>query len=266
MSLKEIIHRKKTVDRLAGQVIASIGSVSGGYKVDKTDMRALLETAGYESQTRRGIEMHSHDFSAETPRIVVLDNELKLYETDMEDIAVRKNPTLGEMVRLKSIRKILSDQDVVVASRSDTVRVIRKEILESMDLSFTEADIGELYREGWDALDHGRGEDLVAILEMFAEILVLSPPDAHLPGDLVVFGNKNESEQDLRYGPLNIYSYSGNLLHRYNRVLSAGNSKNPGTYRDLLFGEAEPDMEGVEVLDDLRQKAIAIPEKTLRID
>ena len=266
MSLKEIIHRKKTVDRLAEMVIASIGSVSGGYKVDKTDMRALLETAGYESLIRRGIEMHSHDFSAETPRIVVLDNELKLYETDAEDIAVRKNPTLGEMVRLKSIRKILNDQDVVVASRADTVRAIRKEILESMDLSFTETDIEELYREGCDALDHGRGEDLVAILAIFAEILVLSRPDAHLPGDLAVFGEKSESEEDLRFGPLYIYSYSGNLLHRYNRVLPAAASKNPSTYRDLLFGETEPDMEGVEVIDDLKQKAITIPEKTLRID
>ena len=266
MSLKEIIHRKKTVDRLAGRVIASIGSVSGGYKVDKTDMRALLETAGYESLIRRGIEMYSRDFSAEPARILVLDNELKLCETDAEDIAVRKNPTLGEMVRLKSIRKILNDQDIVVASRADTVRVIRKEILGAMDLSFTEADIGELYREGCDALDHGRGEDVAGILEMFAEVLILSPPDAHLPGDLVVFGKKSESEEDLRFGPLYIYSYSGNLLHRYNRVLAAAASKNPGTYRDLLFGEAEPDMEGIQVIDDLRQKAMAVPEKTLRID
>lgn len=266
MSFRENLLQKIRVDRLSQSVIDSIGSISGGYKVDKTDMKTLLKMAGYNSLTRRGLEMHAKGFTGEKNRIVLLDNELKIYNTTVEDIVVRKNPTLREMVKIRNIRKILNDQNVVVSSRAGTVKTIRREILQQIDLGFTVADIDQFYGEAVDALEENRPEDVTGILEIFAQILGLVPPDSGFTGNLSILGYKRESAEDLKYGPIYIYSLSKNILHRYNVILSAADSKNPGTYEALMLGKAEPEIEGIEVLDDLREKVLALPVHEIPID
>ncbi len=266
MSFRENLLQKIRVDRLSQSVIDSIGSISGGYKIDKADMKTLLEMAGYDSLTRRGLEMHARDFTGDKNRIVLLDNELKIYNTTVEDIVVRKNPTLREMVKIRNIRKILNDQDVVVSSRVETVKTIRREILQHIDLGFTASDIDHFCGEAADALEQNRPEEVTGILEIFAEILGLAPPDTGPTGNLAIFGYQRESAGDLKYGPIYIYSLPKNMLHRYNVILSAADSKNPGTYGELIHGKAEPEIEGVEVLDDLREKVLALPVHEIPID
>lgn len=266
MSFKENLAQKVKVDRLAQNVIDSIGPVSGGYKINKDDMRTLLEMAGYEPLTRRHLEMYAQDFTKEKTPIVLLDNELKVYDTTVEDVLVRKEPMLGEMVKFRNIRKILNDQDVVISKRQETVRKIRREILEEIDLTFTPSDIEAFYQEGIAALEAEDADTVSAALSVFAEILGLFPPDAAISDDLAVYGRKKESTDDIQFGPLMIYSRSKNLLHFYNVVLSAADSKNPGAYKSLIHGKAEPEMEGAAVLDDLRGKALAMPEKRLPIN
>lgn len=261
MSLKENLRKKAMVDRLAQSVTASIGPVSGGYKIDKDAMRELLGMAGYESLVRRGLEMYARDFSTEKSRIVLLDNELKIYDTGVEDVVVRKNPTLGEMVKIRNIRRILTDQDVVVAARMETVRVIRNEIMETIDLSYTVSDIKALYREGADALDSGKSEIMAEVLWVFSEMLNFCPPPVSPSGDIVVYGRKNEKADDFSYAPLYLYSLSDNVLNRYDVIFPAADSKNPGAYKTLATGKTEPVAEGMEVLDELREKAMALPEK-----
>lgn len=266
MSFKENLRQKILVDRLSQTVIQSIGDVSGGYHVDKDDMRALLAMAGYEAVTRRNLEMYSSDFSREKSRIIVLDNELKAYHTSVDDILVRKEPFLGEMVKLKNIRKILNDSDVVVSSREATVRAIRREILETIDLSFTDTDIEALRREGSDALAQGLTEKMTEILELFAEILDLYAPYTSTPGDLVAYGYRRESEGDFKFGPVYLYNLSQNVLQYYDLALSATDSKRPKTYKELAYGKTAPEMEGDAVLDDLKEKALAVPGKKIPID
>lgn len=266
MSFRENLHQKIRVDRLSRTVIQSIGAVSGGYHVDKDDMRALLTMAGYEAVTRRHLEMYSRDFSREKSRIIVLDNELKAYHTSVDDVLVRKEPFLGEMVKLKNIRKILNDSDVVVSSRETTVQAIRREILEALDLSYTDADIEALRREGSDALAQGITEKMMEILELFAEILDLYPPYTPTPGDLVVYGYRRESGEDFTFGPVYLYNLSQNTLQYYDLALSATDSKSPKTYKELAYGKTDPEMEGDPVLDDLKEKALAIPGKKIPIE
>lgn len=254
------------VDRLTQGVIRSIGPVSGGYHVDKDGMRTLLEKAGYQSIVRRGLELYAKDFSPEKTRILLLDNELKIYDTNIDDILVRKEPFLSEMLKIRNIRRILNDSDVVIAKRAGTVGVIRQEVLNAMDFSFTENDILDLDREARKALEKFTPETVSEILSMFAEILSLTPPEGPIPADIAVYGRIQESGGDLRFGPLYIYSLSRNLLHRYNTVLTAADSKNPGTYKALLYGETEPEAEGEAVIDELREKALAVPGKTVPVD
>lgn len=266
MSFKENLQMKVRVDRLARAVKDSIGSVSGGFTIDRDDMRLLLEMAGYESTTRRGLEMYARDFTGGKIPIVLLDNELKIYDTDVDDVLMRKNPTLGEMVRIRSILKILNDKDVVISRRFDTVDKIRHEALERIDLTFTNADVEALYQEASDALAQESPDSIVDSLEIFAEILGLSAPRTFIPDDIVVYGQIKESADDFTFGPVYIYSPASNLLHRYDVVLPPADSKNPGTYKELVSGEKEPDLEGQAVIDDLREKTLALPEKRIPTD
>ena len=112
MSFKENLLKKIQIDRLADRVSASLKPREDGVvKVDKSAMQQLLEMASYRHLHERDLDLY---ISPDTTRILVLDNELARYATSVEDVALRKSPTLKEMLSIRNAIKILNDSDVVV--------------------------------------------------------------------------------------------------------------------------------------------------------
>ena len=58
MGFKENILKKIRIDRLAQQVMDSIGSYDSGKKIDKKIMRQLLKEAAYEYKKRRDLDLY----------------------------------------------------------------------------------------------------------------------------------------------------------------------------------------------------------------
>jgi predicted transcriptional regulator YdeE len=58
MSFKENLLTKIKINRLAYKVIASIGPVESGSKVDKEAMRSLLEMSPYQHQKARDLDLY----------------------------------------------------------------------------------------------------------------------------------------------------------------------------------------------------------------
>jgi hypothetical protein len=50
-------------------------------------------------------------------RILVLDNDLSIYNTSVDDVVLRKSPTVKEMVNIRNAIKILNDKDVVTSKK-----------------------------------------------------------------------------------------------------------------------------------------------------
>jgi len=269
MSFKENLRHKLQADRLARQVIHSFGQrpLDGVPIIDKSAMRMLLETAGYTSRTERETEMFSPDFSGEKSEILVLDNELKVYDTTVSDVLVRKNPFTKEMLSIRNIRKILNDEDVVVSKGAETVRKVRRRYLEGLDLTYHREDIGALHADGVKALESIDTRAVVEILEMFAEILGLThPPRPARLSDLEIYGWETLDHDQPAYGPVYIYGRHENTLRKFDHVLTSASMYKPDAYRALAQGKEEPELEGAAVFDDLRGKVLSLDRSRVTLD
>jgi hypothetical protein len=74
-------------------------------------------------------------------RILVLDNDLTIYHTTVEDVVLRKSPTVKEMVSIRNAIKILNDKDVVISKKEASLKTIRDICIDQLDLHYTAADI-----------------------------------------------------------------------------------------------------------------------------
>ncbi len=258
MSFKENLRRKIWIDQLARRVEQSLGPAASGKKIDKTAMRSLLEAAGYQATTGRGMELYRQQPQAEKDRILVLDNELPMYDTSLDDVLLRKNPTLREMVNIFNMIKILNDKDVVVGKGPDALGLIRQQCLAELDLSYTESDIREIAEEGRNALLQENGRQVKEIAGLFAELLSLTgPPVPVALPDIHVLGRlQGESKHELAYGPVILYDSGRHRLQYFDCRLDVGEMKKPEIYLDMAGGKKRAWLEGGKVFDALADQVL----------
>jgi hypothetical protein len=167
MGFRENLLQKIQIDRLSRTVLNSMGPPDSGRRIDREAMRLLVALGDYRYQKERDLDL----YFLNTQEILVLDNELKIYRTSAEDIALRKSPTVREMVSIRNAIKILNDKDVVVSRKADTLERVRAELIAALDLSFTPADIASLARDGSQSLNNRYADGVIEILTLFAELL-----------------------------------------------------------------------------------------------
>ena len=154
MGFKENILQKIRFDQLHTTIVNSLGPPDSGRRLDKEAMTRLLKYTGYAPATVRDLELYIKPDSGDPPAILLLDNELKVYKTTPEDVALRKSPTVKEMVSIRNAIKILNDKDVVVSRKADTLEHVRARLIGDLDLSYTPADIEALAQDGRDSLEN----------------------------------------------------------------------------------------------------------------
>lgn len=171
MSLKENWLRKMAIDRLSRQAVRSIGTADGERKLDKEAIKELLKVAGYSHHRERDIDLYVPGPNAPFRDILVLDNDLGFYRTDIADIALRKSPTVKEMVSIRNAIKILNDKDVLVSKKADSIERLRKEAVQTLDLTITEAGLDELLADARESLRNKYGEGVEEVLRIAADML-----------------------------------------------------------------------------------------------
>ncbi len=182
MSFKENLLRKISLDHMRRRVLATLGPMGGGGKIDKRAMRELLSAAGFECTHMRGLELYFQDaiLPGEIQPLLVLDNDLPLYHSTVEDVAMRKEPSIKEMISIRNALRILNDADVVVSRKEGSLAFVYEGALARLDLSFDEADIKNLVDEGRAGLDGRDAPSVREILGLFGELLNLDPAPAPL--------------------------------------------------------------------------------------
>ena len=204
MGFRENLLKKIEIEALSQSILSSIDPQDSTKRIDREAMRRLLEMGAYAYRK-------------------ALDNELKIYRTTAEDIGLRKSPTVKEMVSFRNAIKILSDKDVVVSRKADSVSRIRSELVSALDLSFSTADITSLAEEGSEALKNGYAEGVVEILSLFAELLhfkkapkIFQVSHHHTWGTL-----ERPREGEWRYGPLVMFDMMHNSLKMIEKPISS---------------------------------------------
>ncbi len=256
MGFKENLLQKMKIDMLTGQVQQTIGvTPEGPQRLDRDAMRELLVMAGYTHQSERNLDFYFMDGSKQ---ILVLDNELKIYRADVADVAMRKNPTVKEMVSIRNAIKILSDKDVVVSRKDETLQRIRNELLARLDLTYTPGDIEALALEGRTALRNDSTEGLIEILTLFTELLdYRKAPKVFAAAHHHVWGKVKEPHPgDIVMEPILLFGLLHNRLGLVRGPVSSLNRDAMEHYLNILKGNARADLEGETVLTFLEQEVL----------
>ena len=249
MSFKENLLAKLKIDRLAARVIASIAPVESGSKVDKDAMRSLLEMSRYEYQKVRDLDLYVEKTDQEKKKILVLDNELPIYQTTIDDVAMRKSPLIKEMANIRNMIKILKDSDVKISRKEESVKAIQAECIGQLDLSFKESDIDQIAADGQAAFERDYPDGVLECLDLFAELLDYKPaPKAfqlsrhHIIGKLSV-----QAGAEVLYGPMVIYNLIQGSLMLIEEKISTLDKPKIELVHQVAAGKQEAAAEGTEV-------------------
>ena len=263
MSFKENLLNKIRIKRLARQVLASIGPAESGRKIDKDAMRSLLEMSPYQYQQARDLDLFIEKEQDGPDRILVLDNELPIYRTTVEDVLIRKSPYIKEMTKIRNIVKILKDSDVKVSRKEASVKAVEKECIDRLDLAYGPEDIKELTEEGVSALENGYAEGVKESLALFAELLGYQPaPAAFRVRHHEIFGALMEkSAGELIYGPVVAFSLVDNALRLIADPISSLDQSKLEYFQQVVRGSEKASVEGHEVFRYLEKEVLAQKEK-----
>jgi hypothetical protein len=255
MSFKDNLLKKIQIDKLADRVLSTIGPVDSGKKVDKQAMRKLLEMGPYETREERDLELYiKKDGKDGKNQILVLDNDLPVYRTDIADVALRKSPTVKEMVNIKNAIKILNDKDVLRSKKEESVETIRGECIGLLDLDYVESDIEEIMKDGQAALENNDSDGVVQSLEFFAELLGLAPPPkAFFLANFKMFGEiSRDAKGDIFYGPVVLYSVVRNDCKLVERRIGSFDEAGIESFYQIATGSENAGLEGIEVFGYLK--------------
>ncbi len=257
MSFKNNLLNKIKIDKIAKKVIATIGPPDSSRKVDKKLMRSLLEMSSYSYKRKRDLDLFLKDISADKTEILILDNDLAIYNTSVEDVALRKSPTVKEMISIRNILKILNDTDVVISKKEESVKTIQKECIEMLDFSFDESDLDEIAKDGAASLERGYSDGVIEFLDLFAEILNFSsPPKALKMGHHKVIGKLTQKKNGgILFGPMVIYSIIHNSIELIDKQVGSYEKDKIEFVHQVASGKEKASVEGPKVLQHLRELA-----------
>lgn len=260
MGFKENFLKKMRVDRLAQQVRRSIGTSQSGRRADLKAMQSLLELGPFNHRPERDLNLYMIDTGEPQPLILVLDNELKIYRTTVEDVAMRKSPTVKEMISIRNAIKILNDAPVVAFRKAESVDQIRSKILDTLDLSFTAEDIDSLAGDGRAALKHQYEEGLLEALAVFAELLGYqkAPRPFRLAHHMIWGRLSKAGSAETGFGPMVLFNRIHCRLAMIDAVFSISDKAGLQKLQQIAKGQAEADILGVAVFDELQRRAMQI--------
>ena len=258
MSLKENLLTKIKIDKLASTVIASIGPAESGRKVDKNAMRTLLEMSPYQYQKVRDLDLYVEEIDRDQKKILVLDNELPIYRTTIDDVAIRKSPLIKEMVKIRNIIKILKDTDVKLSRKEASVKALQKELIDQLDLSFNESDIDEIAADGKASIERDYSDGVIECLGLFAELLDYRPaPKAFALSRHKIFGALTpKAGEELLYGPMVIYSLIHGTLKVIEEQISSFDKTKIELIQKVAAGKQKTAVEGPEVFEYLKNTVL----------
>jgi t-SNARE complex subunit (syntaxin) len=255
MSFKENLLKKIQIDKLVNHIISTIGPIDSNKKVDKQAMRSLVELGPYEMRKERDLELYIKQNGPEKKQILVLDNDLSIYHTDIEDVALRKSPTVKEMISIRNVIKILNDSKVVKSKKEESVRTIQKECIQQLDLNYTDSDIEQIKNDGKSALDLDDKDGVVEALELFAELLNLVPPPKKVfrLDNFIMFGKIHENNKgEIFFGPIILYSLIRNELKLIDKEIGSYDKAGIEMLNEIANGSETASKENLEVFEYLK--------------
>lgn len=271
MSFKKNLLKKIEIKVLSQKVIKTIGPAGSEKKIDKKSMTRILEYSSYTPGKERDMDIYVLDTGpgpdsgsdSDKKKILVLDNELSIYNTSVSDVGLRKSPTVKEMLNVKNVVKILNDSDVILSKREESVKIIQDHCIGLLDLDFKESDINEIKNDGIVSLEKEFSDGVLEALRLFAEILdFVHAPRPFKISNHEIWGKLETGTGDEKFfGPMAIYSLVHNNLMLIQEPVSSYDKKGIEAVYRSASAIGKPDksgdyIQGPDVFEFLAQEII----------
>jgi len=259
MSYKDNLLKKIEIDRLVRVISGTIGPVESGKRIDKTVLAQLMTFFPWSRRDERDLALFLETDGPGKTRILVMDNDLTIYHTSVEDVVLRKSPTVKEMVNIRNAVKILNDKDVVISKKAASLRTIQEISIGELDLRYTASDIDGIARDRTASLENGYVQGVQESLMLFAELLGLAPaPKAFSLNHHDIYGLVAEKPGgETIFGPLVMFSLIHNTLTYLETPLSSRDKGRLDTLKAVAAGEIAGSASGPAVFDLMRSKVLA---------
>ena len=258
MSFKENLLKKIQINQLSRKVLQSIGPVESGLKIDKNTMRSLLEMGPYQYRKERDLDLYIEQPDADQSIILVLDNELPIYKTTVEDVLIRKSPYTKEMLNIRNIIKILKDSDVKLSRKEASLKAVQKKCIDLLDLTYGESDIAAITKEGSNALENGYTDGIMESLSLFSELLGYRPPPKafRIPHHEIFGAISQKSDGEILYGPVVALSRVDNSLKMLADQVGNRDQTKLDFFQRVIMGQEKASAEGPEVFEYLKKEVL----------
>jgi len=258
MGFKENLLKKIEIDQLARRVTQSLKPPDSGSKFDKVSMGQILAMGEYPNRQERGMDLYILENTTEKKKILVLDNGLAIYHTTIEDVCMRKSPTVKEMISIRNAIKILNDKDVVLSKKEDSVRTVQVDVIEGLDLAYTEADIEQIEKEGQASLESRYADGVMEAISLFAELLDYreAPKAFQMPHHRTLGSLKTKENNKTVFGPIVTYSMAQNTLKLIDTPIGSFDKEKMAFFRQVIDGRADAAMEGLPVFQYLKSSVL----------
>jgi hypothetical protein len=266
MSFQENLLQKIELENLASRVIASIGTGGAHHPIDKEAMRALLELSPYRHLHERDLDLYVKATEGELEMILILENELPIFRSTVKDVVIRRSPRTIEMWSFRTIRKILVDSDIKISVRDKSVETVLRDAVAQLDLTYTDADIENLAREGMAWLAGSEAGGVERTLALFAALLGYRKPPKYFGLDKTVcYGvSVPGRDKEVVFGPLVLYLPAANTLAWIDRTFSRSDRQQMEFLGSLASGRASAPVTGDAVFQKLQANVLAQPDRVVR--
>jgi hypothetical protein len=261
MSFRENLLKKIKIKQLTKKVLASMGSVDSGKRTDINAVRLLLEMSPYKPHTARDLELYIPPADGDVHPIIVLGNDLPMYQSSTDDIALRRSPTIKEMISIRNAIKILNDADVLVSKGPDTVATIQNACLGMLDLNFDQTDLAAIADDGIASLENAYQDGVIECLSLFAELLGFEPAPKKLALDHYYIIGKPQriSGRLVRFGPVVLYTKIRNQLKLVDAPISLNDPDEIAYLQKVAEDHTPATVEGGAVFTQLSQSVLNLP-------
>ncbi len=258
MSFRENLLQKIKIKSLGGNILRSMGSVDSGKRTDINALRELLGMSPYTHHKERDLDLFIQKADGEKYRIIVLGNDLPMYLTTVADVAMRRSPTVKEMISIRNAFKILNDADVVVKKGPETLEAVQKESIDLLDLSYEKSDLTAIAEDGSASLENAYQDGVIESLSLFGELLSFQPaPKVLIAEHLYIIGLSTQKPKERTFfGPMVLYEKIHNELKFIHESVSVIDKGKIEWIQQVVKGMVPAPVEGPDVFQILVQAVL----------
>ncbi|NTV34929.1 MAG: hypothetical protein HGA50_16770 [Deltaproteobacteria bacterium] len=175
MSFKENLKGKIKLNRIFQSLVSTTREPPGRRWLDKDLSKELLAGTDFEYKKARGLHLYVRPLEGEIMEVAVLDNELPIYHTTVDDVTLRKSPYWQQMFSIRNVRKIMNDHDVIASKGKESLKRLHSNALALLDLTYTRDDLAPLLEDARRGLERKSIEQIRESLDLFFELLDFEP-------------------------------------------------------------------------------------------